>query len=849
MRYKTLQDIANEYAAVLNLPAQASFSDFEIGLRALLRSKQDALSAGIEDIEVELRTLGEIADIENALDSVLQLWRPDGVQTPAAAKAPETPTQSEPISQAQLQPGDRPGEEFISLQNFIKEFGPGKIPARLIKTITSQAQKKETPPVAPPPAPKAERIPVSPSPAPARPKKKSLAWAYAVVAVTLVVVGVVLVSKWRSSRPSDLSQKPAAPPVVNPAPPVAKPSPTWSVVDVRTVPPGAIISIDAAQQKQRTPAIVPTVPPGDRMVVVALEGYRPATNLIHAKIGQTNLLDFGKLEPLPAALDVKTSPSGAAIWIDSVKQESLTPATAMPVTSGHHTVVAALYGYKMATNEINLKPNDTYQIDFGNLRPLPSALDVRTTPPGAAISVDGKPQEQNTPAIILSDRAGEHAVVVTLYGYKPATSKIHLNPGETNLLDFGKLQSLPAFISVTTEPSGAAVSIDAARQDQRTPIAGLAVSAGDHAIVVSLEGYRSATNTVRLKPGETNLVQFPPFVRPGATITITSKPAEALVLTNGKSAGVLTPCTLNTLPGDLKIELFQEGYQFTARTVTLKDGDKQELAITLIKEKISALGQRWTNSLGMILAPIPGAENLFCIWETRVRDFQSFVNATHYVATNDVWSLTENGWKRLGYSWENSGFDQTPNHPVCSVNWTDTQAFCQWLTKAERDRGLISSDEEYRLPTDAEWSLAAGLKAENGTSPEEKNKKNQDLYPWGTVWPPPKAAGNYSGTEDKTKYSIAVGHGTILLYNDKYPRTAPVGQFNANQNGLYDMGGNVREWCEDWFNARKTDRTLRGADWTASEWKDLLISARDQSEPDKRKDHTGFRVVLSATRH
>ena len=53
----------------------------------------------------------------------------------------------------------------------------------------------------------------------------------------------------------------------------------------------------------------------------------------------------------------------------------------------------------------------------------------------------------------------------------------------------------------------------------------------------------------------------------------------------------------------------------------------------------------------------------------------------------------------------------------------------------------------YRLPTDAEWSIAVGLDHETGDTPKDKNEKIKGVYPWGTQWPPPQGAGNYSGEE------------------------------------------------------------------------------------------------------
>ena len=113
----------------------------------------------------------------------------------------------------------------------------------------------------------------------------------------------------------------------------------------------------------------------------------------------------------------------------------------------------------------------------------------------------------------------------------------------------------------------------------------------------------------------------------------------------------------------------------------------------------------------------------------------------------------------------------------------------------------------YRLPTDAEWSAGVGLQGEEGTNPKEKSSKIK-LYPWGKEWPPPKGAGNYAGEEAKTGDWPAVWQ-VIEGYNDGYPRTSPVGSFAANANGLYDMGGNVWQWCEDWYDAREMTCVLR----------------------------------------
>ena len=222
----------------------------------------------------------------------------------------------------------------------------------------------------------------------------------------------------------------------------------------------------------------------------------------------------------------------------------------------------------------------------------------------------------------------------------------------------------------------------------------------------------------------------------------------------------------------------------------------------------------FTNTLGMKFVPVSGTEVAFCIWETRVKDYAA------YAAAN----------AEVDASWKIPGFTQADTHPVVNVNWEDANAFCAWLTKKELSAGKIKAGQKYRLPTDAEWSVAVGLGRETGSTPEAKNGGLRDVYPWGKEWPPPKGAGNYGGS----------------LNVDNYEYTSPAGSFAANKLGLHDMGGNVYEWCEDWYDpAAKAYRVLRGASWNLNLIPDpLLSSGRFYYAPGYRGVSIGFRCVL-----
>jgi formylglycine-generating enzyme required for sulfatase activity len=280
------------------------------------------------------------------------------------------------------------------------------------------------------------------------------------------------------------------------------------------------------------------------------------------------------------------------------------------------------------------------------------------------------------------------------------------------------------------------------------------------------------------------------------------------------------------------------------------NGNKVAVAATSGHAHYPKPGRRWKNALGMHFAPVPGTSVLFAIWETRVRDFASFADATGYIAREHVYSFNpdpRSGDKWMIGSnrnnWRSPGFEQSPDNPVVNVSWLDAKAFCMWLTERDRASGRIAGWQEYRLPTDAEWSLAVG----------------STKYPWGDEWPPPKGAGNYFGEETQSKWPMISG------YSDGAKFTSRVGSYSRNHYGLYDMGGNVWEWCEDWYkkemNSSEIRRTvpaadndhggaeyrvLRGGGYAESDSLHLMSGYRTHGLPFNRYS-VGFRVVLSVT--
>ncbi|MEO6740909.1 MAG: family 16 glycoside hydrolase, partial [Chthoniobacteraceae bacterium] len=238
----------------------------------------------------------------------------------------------------------------------------------------------------------------------------------------------------------------------------------------------------------------------------------------------------------------------------------------------------------------------------------------------------------------------------------------------------------------------------------------------------------------------------------------------------------------------------------------------------------------FVNSLGMRFVPVPGTNVLMCIHETRRQDYAAYATAE---------SGVDGRWQNMKRNGEPVGYGE--DHPVVGVNWSDGVEFCEWLSRKE---GV-----KYRLPSDKEWSYAVGIGREEARYPEASpqelhNKRIKNKFPWGYDWPPPDGADNLADTSLKEKH-IATNNGSIKGYTDGFPTTAPVMSFRPNELGIYDLGGNVQEWCEDWMDASQKMRSARGGTWDNCEQPWVESSYRCfVGYPKDRTDYRGFRCVL-----
>ncbi len=200
--------------------------------------------------------------------------------------------------------------------------------------------------------------------------------------------------------------------------------------------------------------------------------------------------------------------------------------------------------------------------------------------------------------------------------------------------------------------------------------------------------------------------------------------------------------------------------------------------------------------------------------------------------TNDL----ELDGRKSQYTWRNTGFPQTDEHPVVNVTWNDAQAFCAWLRK--------KTGKRVELPSEAEWEYAA--RAESTTR-----------YFTGDD---PASLLGYANVADQTLKATGIKDKPLWFcfgFSDGHAFTAPVGSFKANRWGLHDMTGNVWQWCADgrrtYTSNKCTDprgpddnsaRVLRGGSWFTLGPRYYRSAFRLSDAASLRQVGTGFRVAV-----
>ncbi len=482
------------------------------------------------------------------------------------------------------------------------------------------------------------------------------------------------------------------------------------------------------------------------------------------------------------------------------------------VPAGEHELRINHGRYENVVSKITVSADRETRLPKFVLQPALRTLTIESVPPSLPFELfagEDLIHSGNAPAVIESLAVGEYVLSMTNEGRKK-TLPVKLEKEDTPpaKIVFGTKQ-----YAISSRPSGAEILCD----DRPVGMAPCVVDLpeGIHKLVARYKSWPVQEREINVEPGEPEGQAF--AFLPGS-VKVASRPKGAAVFKGGIRLGT-TPCQIDNLdPGEATFVLKLERYKDGAVSKTVRPGATEFAEVDFEKRPGPRFGERWENGLGMKFVPV--GDLLFGAWPTRVADFKAFCEATGRIAVE-------------------ADFTQTPDHPVINVNWEDAHAFCEWLTTSERRAKRLDESQIYRLPTDAEWSAAAGLPDEGGTTPEQRDGKHRQ-YLWGTAWPPPSGSGNFADS------SIKKGP-TISGYSDGWIQTSPVGSFAPMPNGLFDMTGNVWQWVEDSYRGtqgRKPWGVLRGGSWGTSQQNELQLGYRDVVDRAERDPLFGFRCVI-----
>ncbi|MEO8044618.1 MAG: SUMF1/EgtB/PvdO family nonheme iron enzyme [Spartobacteria bacterium] len=435
----------------------------------------------------------------------------------------------------------------------------------------------------------------------------------------------------------------------------------------------------------------------------------------------------------------------------------------------------------------------------------PATAIISTAPAGAMVVLDDR--MERSPATFRQLAPGQHALRLMLPDYDPIELEMNFAPSQTWQPAVFQLLRSKGSTQMTSIPPGAEFELRRAGEPARrgkTPALLGDLPTGLYEVVAK-EADWEIKDTLEIKRGEVTLKTFH-FAN--GSVKIISAPAGATVSLGGKELGQ-TPLLLDEVkPGEVSYQLALTGFKAAAVQGKVRPNEQTFLAARLDKKLSPVRGEVWQNSIGIRFLPI--GDWHMSAWETRVRDWAIFCTATNRPLIK-------------------ADFAQSETDPVVRVNWSDAVEFCRWLTEKERRENFLDETESYRLPSDQEWSEAAGLPNESGATPEERDGRVRDQFPWGSSWPPPKGAGNYAALEGR---------------NDGFTATAPAGSFAPNAAGIYDLGGNVWEWCADLYKPGSRWGVLRGGSWANKQRAELLTSYRNVVDRSERDVIYGFRCVL-----
>ena len=488
------------------------------------------------------------------------------------------------------------------------------------------------------------------------------------------------------------------------------------------------------------------------------------------------------------------------------------------------TVVFADYGID------KVESSNTYRLTVltGGLNADQQAqgnfLVMSVTPPTSRVIIDeGEPtavKADGTLKTYLNN--GHHRYRVEAEGYMPQSGTLSMSGARQQITI--ALQSSKAALTVKTTTSGSKIYINEdykgtdSWQGELTP--------GTYLVEARKDGFRTASKTVTLAKQQTESITLPALQQIFGSMMVDYEPVDADVYLDnnliGKSPNVFT----NIAAGKHTIKIIKDGYSDYTGSVTIQENQQASISGSLTKNSVVSSSP---SSISGTLVPITVNGVTFNMIKVDGGTFtmgatsemtnpDNDENPTHQVTLSSYYigetEVTQALWKAVMR--KNPSNIKGDNLPVENVSWEDCQTFIGKLN------GLTG--KRFRLPTEAEWEYAA----------RGGNRSNHTQYSGGSM------------IDDVARYGGNSGD-----------KTHSVKTKRPNELGLYDMSGNVWEWCQDWYgnyssnaqtNPTGPDSGSYRVNRGGSLYNDGRIcrsSNRDYYSPGYRYSILGFRLALS----
>ena len=458
-------------------------------------------------------------------------------------------------------------------------------------------------------------------------------------------------------------------------------------------------------------------------------------------------------------------------------------------------------------------------------------------PKNAMLTIDGVLQPSSSDGEYSAMLPyGTHTYKVEAGGYISKSGSFSVSSGDMTPISVSLLSAM-ASVSITCPTPAVSLYVDK-KAVGNSPWSG-SLKEGMHLLEARKSGYRSQQKTIQLAQQQKLDVTFGELVAIQGNLSVNYKPFGADVYVDGKKLGQSPRVFNGLLVGNHQVEVRKDGYATDRKTVAISEGQTASITGTLASNAVASASSNTSGYLSnsssvasgcnTISIPVKNGINIemvkveagtFMMGATpEMKDPFDEEKPVHQVTlTHDYYvgkyEVTQVLWQAV--MGNNPSWFKGDNLPVEKVSWNDCQEFISKLNSL--------TGRNFRLPTEAEWEYAA-----------RGGKKSRGYQHSGS-----------STISDVAWYGGNSGS-----------KTHPVGTKQANELGIYDMTGNVIEWCQDWYGAYSgfsqrnpagavsgSDRVSRGGCWRYNA-RGCRSSVRIYDAPGYCNGFLGLRLVLS----